>query len=152
MLKIGIVQNTKNNCKENNRPKGPTSFCAFERTLIGFKPDAFEKKIVEELTEKLINKTGLKLAEEWEGIPDTAKMENHYAVHKGKSFFENLINYVTRVKFKAFVLEGENAVEKARIAALELRQEYDVAGKSENLIHSSDSVENASGEILNFFS
>lgn len=78
-------------------------------------------------------------------------MEEHYAEHSAKGFFRELINYVTRGKFGAYILEGDNAVQKLRTAATEIRNKYAPGAKNENLIHSSDSVLSAQREIKNFF-
>lgn len=87
--------------------------------------------------------------------------EKFYAVHKGKPFFENLISYITSGPVIPMLLEKENAVEDFRklIGATDpqkaaegtIRKMY--AGSVErNIVHGSDSPENAAIEIKHFFS
>lgn len=140
----------------NTTPLGQTksrvSFTAVERTLLGIKPDAFEKNLAGTIGKEIIDKTGLKIIAGKVGVQSRKTMETHYAEHQGKGFFDNLINYVTRGKFGAYVLEGDDAVSKLRAAASEVRAKYAPDSKSENLVHSSDSTESAAREIGNFFS
>ncbi len=150
MLKVGFNQPV-NTLTQNKNNKQQVTFGAWEQTLLGLKPDAFEKGLAKTLEKEIVNKTGLKVAKNWVGVPTREKMETHYAEHKGKGFFNDLIDYVTRGKFKVVTLEGEDAVSKLRTAALELRNKYAPGAKNENLIHSSDSVQSAKKEIINFF-
>jgi len=151
LQQIQFTQQKNTASKEMSR-KQNVSFGAIERTLLGIKPDAFEKGLASTIGQEIIQKTGLKLITAKIGVQSKKIMENHYAEHKGKGFFENLINYVTRGKFGAYVLEGDDAIVKLRAAASEVRAKYAPDSKSENLVHSSDSVESAAREIKNFFS
>ena len=153
MLNVGFNPNTsvqKNNSSQS-RSQNQIAFGAWEKTLLGLKPDAFEKKLAAKLEKEAMAMTGLTVVKKWVGVPSREKMEIHYAEHKAQSFFNDLINYVTRGKFKAVVLEGDDAVLKLRTAAKELRTKYAQGSKTENLIHSSDSTESADREIKNFF-
>jgi len=127
------------------------AFGAYERTLMGLKSDAFEKGLSKTIKNEIIENTGLKLVAQSERKRSRAQMGRHYAVHKGKDFLKSLIDYVTRGKFGAYVLEGDDAVLKLRNAAMDIRNKYAFGSKKENLIHSSDSVANAAEEIKNFF-
>ncbi len=141
--------------KQNNevvRSGQKVSFKAVERTLLGIKPDAFERGLANTIGQEIIQKTGLKLVTARIAVQSKKTMEKHYAEHVGKSFFNDLINYITRGKFGAYVLEGDDAIVKLRTAASEIRQKYAPNSKTENLVHSSDSPESAAREIKNFFS
>lgn len=126
------------------------SFGAIEKTLIFLKPDAFEKGLEYKISHKMLKETGLKVTKIWEGFPGTDKLKAHYAEHKEKGFFNTLIEYATRGKIKAYVLEGEGAVNKARETTFDLRKEFG-ATRDENFIHASDSPEAATRELLNLF-
>jgi len=87
--------------------------------------------------------------------------EGFYAVHKDRSFFDDLIEFMTSGPVFIMLLECENAIAKLRevIGATDpaqaapgtIRREW-AESKQNNLIHASDSTENASFEIKYFFS
>jgi nucleoside-diphosphate kinase len=91
---------------------------------------------------------------------DRAMAERHYAVHKGKPFYEELVNHITSAPIVAAVFEGENAVERirkivgdtdpAKAALGTIRREFGLDIRR-NSTHASDSVENAEKEIELFF-
>ena len=148
---IQKIQYGKQN-SESVSERQKISFKAMERTLFGIKPDAFEKGLASTIGQEIIHKTGLKLVTAKIAVQSRKTMEKHYAEHAGKSFFNDLINYITRGKFGAYVLEGDNAILKLRTAASEIREKYAPNQKRENLVHSSDSPDAAAREIKNFFS
>lgn len=130
-----------------------------ERTLILVKPDAMQRglagQIIERFERKGLKLVGLKLVHMSKQLA-----EKHYAIHKGKPFFDGLASYITSCPIIAAVLEGPRAVEIAR----KVMGSTD-SGKAElgtirgdfgitigrNLVHGSDSVENATKEINIFF-
>jgi len=89
-----------------------------------------------------------------------AQAEQFYAVHKGRPFFEELVDFMSSGPIVAMVLKGENAVEVARktmgatdpaeAEAGTIRALYG-DNKGENAVHGSDSVENAAIESAFFF-
>jgi len=91
---------------------------------------------------------------------DKALAQRHYAVHKEKPFFNDLVNYITSTPIIACVFEGENAVERireamgatdpAKAAKGTIRADF---GESleRNSVHGSDSPQNAEIEIKLFF-
>jgi nucleoside-diphosphate kinase len=92
---------------------------------------------------------------------DRALAEKHYAIHKGKAFFSDLINYITSGPIIAAVLEGERAIEAIRQTMGATDPLKAVPGSirgdfglniQENLVHGSDSPESAEKEISLFFS
>lgn len=131
-----------------------------ERSLVLIKPDAVERNLVGSII-KVYEESGLKVKDlKMEQITeDFAK--RHYAEHKEKVFFEELIKYVTRSPLVAMVLEGENAVETIRrvngvtdpTKAEEgtIRRLFAI-DKTENSVHASDCPESAKKEIEIWFS
>jgi len=92
---------------------------------------------------------------------DKALAERHYAIHAGKAFFIDLIDYITSTPIIAIVFEGEGAVEVIRKimgatdpAEAELgtiRRDFG-SDIQRNVVHGSDSIETAEKEIGLFFS
>ena len=134
----------------NRHNKNNLSFKAYERTFMIIKPDAFERKL-EKVIEKNIIDKGLKITESFEGIAPRMKMENNYIAKKHKSFFKEWIDFLTSGKLKAFVVEGDNAINKALDVKSEIRKIYAPNEKRYNLVHCSDDTINATREIINFF-
>ncbi len=91
---------------------------------------------------------------------DKALARKHYAVHRDKPFFENLVSYITSAPIIAAVFEGEGAVEAirktmgatdpAQAEAGTIRSEFGL-NIERNTVHGSDSVETAEREIRLFF-
>ncbi len=86
--------------------------------------------------------------------------QKHYAVHKGKAFFNDLVDFITSSPIIAVVFEGEKAIEAVRqtMGATDpvkaspgsIRGDFGL-DIQQNLVHGSDSVENAAKEISLFF-
>ncbi|MDO4534226.1 MAG: nucleoside-diphosphate kinase [Clostridium perfringens] len=130
-----------------------------EKSLVLIKPDAVERNLIgkvlevyeqEDLTVKHMKMD--KISKEFAKI--------HYDEHKGKDFFDSLINYITRGKLVALVLEGENAISKIRDINGSVNCEKDsistirrrfAISKTENTVHASDSKESAKREIELWF-
>jgi nucleoside-diphosphate kinase len=131
-----------------------------DRTLAILKPDCVKKrltgKVLAYIQDAGFNIAGLKMVHLTQ---DSAK--GFYEVHIGKPFFEGLINYMTSGPCIPVVLERENAVDEFRkiIGATDpskanegtIRKLY-ADNIQENIIHGSDSEENALKEIAHFFS
>jgi nucleoside-diphosphate kinase len=130
-----------------------------ERTFLMIKPDGVQRGLIGEIVGRFERK-GLKLiASKLMRIsPELA--ERHYAEHKGKSFYEPLIQFTTSGPVFAMVWEGDNVIALTRALigktdAVEaqpgtIRSDYAVHTRF-NLIHGSDSAENAGREIALFF-
>lgn len=130
------------------------------KTLAILKPDCVRKnligKVVSQIQEAGFKINGLKMVRLTQ---DTAK--GFYEVHKERPFFNDLITYMTSGPCVPIVLEKENAVEEfrkligatdpAKAADGTIRKLY-AANIQENIVHGSDSDENAAKEILHFFS
>ena len=130
-----------------------------ERTLVLIKPDAVERNLIGKIL-TFYEDNGLKIiALKMEKI-SSEFAEKHYKEHKGKSFFNELIDYITRSSLCALVLEGNDAVEKVREINGSTKPEKQKEGTirkayaksiTENSVHSSDSVEHAKEEIELWF-
>ncbi|MDX1639373.1 MAG: nucleoside-diphosphate kinase [Balneolaceae bacterium] len=133
---------------------------AVERTLTILKPDCVRKKLIGEVTRR-IQEAGFEIVamKMTRLTPDTAA--GFYAVHKGKPFFDDLIEFMCSGPCVPMILEKENAIKDFRefIGATNpeeadegtIRADFaDSVG--ENIIHGSDSVENGKKEASYFFS
>ncbi len=130
-----------------------------QRTLVLVKPDGVEKGLTGEIISRL-EKKGLKIAAMRMLQMDKALARKHYAVHDGKPFFAGLVDFITSGPIVAVVVEGDKSVEVVRklmgetdpvkAAPGTIRGDYGL-DIGENLIHGSDSEENAQNEIVLFF-
>ena len=130
-----------------------------QRTLVLVKPDGVKKGLTGEIISRL-EKKGLKIADMRMLQMDKALARKHYAVHDGKPFFAGLVDFITSGPVVAVVVEGEKSVEVVRklmgetdpvkAAPGTIRGDYGL-DIGENLIHGSDSEENAQTEIALFF-
>jgi len=131
-----------------------------EKSLVLIKPDALQRGLAGEIISRL-EKTGLKIVAMKMLRMDKALAERHYAIHKGKPFFDDLVNFITSSPVIAIVFEGKNAVQvirktmgetdpvKAQPGSIRANFGLDIG---HNLVHGSDSVDNALAEIALFFS
>lgn len=131
-----------------------------ERTFTMIKPDGVRKALVGEIVKryqdaglKLIGLKLMRLSQE--------KAEELYSIHKGKPFYDELVEFIISGPVVPMVLEGENAVARVReiMGATDPKQAApgtirgDFAEEvSENIVHGADSVESANREIPIFFS
>ena len=84
-----------------------------ERTLVVLKPDALQRGIAFEILSRF-EKRGLRFAALRLLKVDRAMAEKHYAVHKGKFFYDDLVGVITASPVIAAVLEGPNAIAAVR--------------------------------------
>ena len=130
-----------------------------ERTLILLKPDCVHRRLVGSIVQRFEQK-GLRLAGMKLVQVSRSLAEQHYAVHKGKGFYESLLKFIVSGPTLALVLEGREAVVVARnlIGATDgakaapgtIRGDFALSVQN-NLIHGSDSPENAATEIALWF-
>jgi nucleoside-diphosphate kinase len=131
-----------------------------ERSLVLIKPDAMQRGLAGEIISRL-ERRGLKIIAMKMIHLDKALAERHYAVHKGKAFFGELVDFITSSPIIAIIFTGKEAVNMIR----QVMGETDPAKAHpgtirgdfgsdilHNLVHGSDSVENATKEINLFFS
>jgi nucleoside-diphosphate kinase len=136
-----------------------TETSSVQRTLVVFKPDAVQRGIVGELLARF-ERRGLRIAAMRALEVEGAMAEKHYAVHKGKFFFDDLVKLITASPVVAAVLEGPHAISvvRAMVGATRpheaapgtIRGDYALVGLR-NLIHASDAPETAQSEIELWF-
>ena len=128
-------------------------------TLILLKPDALQRRLVGTLIQRFEHKglrlVGMKLLQ-----PTRELAEKHYAVHKGKPFYDSLLKFLAAGPSVALVWEGREAVAVARTLMgptdgtkappATIRGDFAISVQN-NLVHGSDSVENAAQEIALWF-
>ena len=133
---------------------------ALERTFSIVKPDGVANNLIGQVYGRF-EKAGLRIVAARMLQLTKAQAEGFYAVHKARPFFNDLVAYMTSGPIIAQVLEGENAVLKHRdiMGATDPKKaapgtiRADLAESIEhNVVHGSDSAENAAIEIAYFFS
>ena len=126
-----------------------------ERTLVLIKPDALERRlagrVLDRFEQRGLTIRGAKLLQ-----VDRELAGRHYAEHREKPFFGELVDFITASPTLALVLEGEAAIEVVRTtigatnpvdaAPGTIRGDYALA-MPDNLVHGSDSPESAEREI-----
>ena len=130
-----------------------------QQTLILIKPDGVQRRLVGAIMQRFERK-GLRLAGLKLLKPSRDLAEKHYAVHKGKPFYESLLQFLTSGPSVAMVWEGREAVSVARTLMgttdgakappATIRGDYALSVQN-NLVHGSDSPENAKLEIELWF-
>ncbi|MEY9871415.1 nucleoside-diphosphate kinase [Streptacidiphilus sp. MAP12-33] len=131
-----------------------------ERTLVLLKPDAVSRGLIGEIVSRIERKANWRIAAMELRTLDAATLEQHYAEHVGKPFYEPLMGFMSSGPSVAMIIEGESVIEGIRLLAgktnpLEagpgtIRGDFATITR-ENLIHASDSVESAEREIKIFF-
>ena len=133
---------------------------ALERTLSIVKPDGVKKNVIGDVYQRF-EKAGLHIVGARMLCLSQAHAEAFYGIHRERPFFKDLVSYMTSGPVMVQVLEGENAVAKNRdiMGATDPRKaapgtiRADLADSIEaNVVHGSDSLENAAREIAFFFS
>ena len=130
-----------------------------EKSLVLIKPDAMKRGLAGTIIGRLQSE-GLQLQALKMLQMDVALAERHYAIHKDKPFFKDLVEFITSTPIVAAVLAGDDAV--ARIRKIMGATDPSKADKGtvradfglnvqENSTHASDSPENARKEIEIFF-
>jgi nucleoside-diphosphate kinase len=130
-----------------------------ERTLVLVKPDGVQRllagRIIARFEERGLKVVGLKLVR-----VDRALAERHYAVHRGKPFFEGLLDFITSAPLVAMALEGPNAIGMVRAMVGATRPHEAAPGSirgdfavetAQNLVHASDGPETAAAELTLWF-
>lgn len=130
-----------------------------ERTLVLIKPDGVQRSLIGEVISRL-ERRGLRLVGAKFLRVSQELAEEHYAVHKGKPFYEGLIRYITSAPVMAMVWEGPLAISAVRQTMGSTRPTEAAPGSirhdfglevGRNLTHASDSVENGEVEISLWF-
>ncbi|MGC9529145.1 MAG: nucleoside-diphosphate kinase [Candidatus Bipolaricaulaceae bacterium] len=130
-----------------------------ERTLVLLKPDALQRrlvgKIIARLEEKGLKIVGMKLMQ-----ISSELARRHYAEHREKPFFSELVSFITSAPVVAMVVEGDGAIETVRklmgrtnpreAAPGTVRGDFGLS-ITQNLVHGSDSPASAEREVPLFF-
>ena len=130
-----------------------------ERTFVMVKPDGVQRGLVGEVIRRFENRglkmVGMKLLHIKQDLA-----ERHYAIHKGKAFYDELIEFITSGPAVAMVWEGLGAIKLARnmmgatnpadAGAGTIRGDFAVF-TGQNIVHGSDGPDTAKEEIENFF-
>jgi nucleoside-diphosphate kinase len=140
------------------RPRGRFSM-ALERTFSIVKPDGVQKNLIGAVYSRF-EKAGLQIVASRMVHLTQRQAEGFYAVHRERPFFKDLVKYMTSGPVVVQVLEGDNAVAKNRelmgatdpkkAAPGTIRADF-ASSIEENVVHGSDSAENAAVEIAYFF-
>jgi nucleoside-diphosphate kinase len=130
-----------------------------QRTLVLLKPDCVHRRLVGDLTQRF-EKKGLRLVGLKMVHAPQQLAEKHYAVHRGKPFYDSLLKFLTSGPTVAMVWEGREAVAVVRTimgptdgtkaAPSTIRGDFAISIQN-NLIHGSDSADNAAQEIVLWF-
>jgi nucleoside-diphosphate kinase len=132
---------------------------SMERTLVLVKPDGVQRGLIGEVISRL-ERRGLRLVAAKFIQVGKQLAETHYAVHKGKPFYDGLMKYITSAPVMAMVWEGPNAVAAVRQTMGATRPTEAAPGSirhdfalevGRNLTHASDSVENGAQEVALWF-
>ena len=130
-----------------------------ERTLVIVKPDGVQRGLVGEIVQRF-EKKGFRIVAMKMMQVSGDLAEQHYAVHKGKFFYDGLVSYISSSPVVAMVLEGHEAIKTVR-AMVGSTRPYEAATGTirgdlalmglRNLIHASDAPETATSEIALWF-
>ena len=130
-----------------------------ERSLVLVKPDGVQRGLIGEVITRLENR-GLRIVASRFQWVSMELAEQHYAVHKGKPFYEPLLQFITAAPVMAMVWEGPDAIAAIRQSIGKtrgteadpgtLRHDFALQGLY-NIVHASDSPENAETEIALWF-
>jgi nucleoside-diphosphate kinase len=130
-----------------------------ERTLVLIKPDAVQRLLIGRIIARFEDR-GLKVVALKLVTVDRGLAERHYAVHRGKPFFEGLLEFITSSPLVALALEGPKAISLVRSMVGATRPAEAAPGTirgdlaletAQNLIHASDGPETASSELALWF-
>lgn len=126
-----------------------------ERTLVIIKPEAVAKKIVGKII-SVYEDNHLDIIHAHRVLPTRRVLEKHYEAHKGKEFFESLIEFMSSSEVMVLILEGTNVVSTVREINGSTNPKKANPGSirymfgetvQENAVHGSESIEVAEREI-----
>jgi len=130
-----------------------------ERTLVLVKPDGVQRGLIGEVISRL-ERRGLRMVAAKFMLVSRELAERHYAIHKGKPFYDGLISYITSAPVMAMVWEGPAAIAAVRQTMGATRPteaapgtvRHDLALEvGRNLTHASDSAANGDDEVALWF-
>jgi nucleoside-diphosphate kinase len=128
---------------------------ASERTLVLVKPDGVQRQLIGRILSRYEDRglkvVGLKLVR-----VDHELAERHYAAHRGKPFFEGLVEFIISAPLVALALEGPNAIAVVRAINGATRPHEAAPGTirgdfaletAQNIVHASDGPDSAANEL-----
>jgi nucleoside-diphosphate kinase len=132
---------------------------ATEQSFVMIKPDGVRKGLIGECIRRF-EQRGLKIAQLKMLTPSRDLAEDHYGAHRGKPFFEGVVQFISSGPVVAMVVEGESAIAAIRqmvgatrpleAAPGSIRGDYALE-VGENIVHASDAPETAEEEIALWF-
>jgi nucleoside-diphosphate kinase len=132
---------------------------AAEQTLVLLKPDAMQRKLAGEILRRFEDR-GLDIRAARLLTVDRELADKHYAEHREKAFFGELVEFITSAPTLALVLEGDGAIavvrttigatDPANAAPGTIRGDLALS-MPDNLVHGSDSPESAERELALWF-
>ena len=123
------------------------AMAAIQKTFAMIKPSGMSK--ANEI-KSIINSYGLKIQKTKKITMTEKKLDKLYFMHKDKPFFPELKATLLNKEVEVMVLQGEDAVNKYRLAVSDIRSKY-ALNKTENAVHGSDTWKRAHEEICIFF-
>lgn len=131
-----------------------------QRTLVLLKPDTVRRGLIGEIVSRLESKADWRITALEMRTLDRPTLEQHYAEHEGRPFYEPLVRFMASGPAVVMIVEGERVIEGVRTLAGptdpiqaapgSIRGDFGTIVR-ENLIHASDSEESAEREIKIFF-
>lgn len=130
-----------------------------EKTFIMIKSDGVKRGLIGEIIGR-IERKGFKVTKAKLFQPSRELLEEHYAEHKGKPFFEELVSYLLGGPVMAMEVEGESVIEVMRLMIGHKDPKVSMPGTirgdfayslTENIIHGSDSATSAERELNLWF-
>ncbi|MCC5889257.1 MAG: nucleoside-diphosphate kinase [Alkalibacterium sp.] len=130
-----------------------------QSSLVIIKPDAVKRNIIGNIL-SIYEANGLRITKLKMLTPSLKQAEQHYGEHKGKSFYDKLISYITSGPIVLALVEGEDAVDSVRnlngatnpadAQSETIRALYGI-DKTQNSVHASDSFESVERETAIWF-
>lgn len=130
-----------------------------EQTFVMVKPDGVQRRLVGRIIARF-EQAGISITAMKFMSVSRELAEQHYAVHRGKPFYKDLIEYITSGPILAMVLQGDNVIERVRrmVGATDPHEAApgtirgDLAqGIGRNIVHASDASDTAREEIALWF-
>jgi|Transcript_27606 nucleoside-diphosphate kinase len=150
-LYLSLPPTTSSSTYETSQPE--------ERTFVALKPDTIQRNLMGEIISRLENK-GLKVVALKLIRPTQELITEHYSDHKDQHFFKDILDFFLSGPIVIMALEGNNAIHVVRkligstqpedAEAGTIRGDY-CFGKGRNLVHASDTIENAKRELHLWF-
>lgn len=129
-----------------------------QKTYFMVKPEFANNEKLVEAVQKRVADAGLEIEFSSYVKYDEETASEHYAEHKGKGFYPELLNYITSDKAFGMIVSGEDAIATIRALAGPtknapagtIRGDFGIGDVTKNVVHSSDSPESAEREIAIF--